>query len=75
MAYVTLPSYTAVYAPYTVIDTSRQGVLRAEADQVAALVGLTDLEMARILNMSDRNLHRLKPQDQHRVMPLSGCCY
>ncbi|MFD2574561.1 antitoxin Xre/MbcA/ParS toxin-binding domain-containing protein [Spirosoma soli] len=64
MAYATLPSHTAVYAPYTVIDKSRQGVLRAEADQVAALVGLTDLEMARILNMSDRNLHRLKPQDR-----------
>lgn len=64
MANVTLPSYSAVYAPYTLIDKSRQGVLRAEADQVAALVGLTDLEMARILNMSDRNLHRLKPQDR-----------
>ncbi|GAB3752138.1 type II RES/Xre toxin-antitoxin system antitoxin [Spirosoma pomorum] len=64
MAYITLPAHTAVYPPYTVIDKSRQGVLRAEADQVAALVGLTDLEMARILNMSDRNLHRIKPQDR-----------
>lgn len=64
MAYVTLPAHTAVYAPYTVIDKSRQGVLRLEADKVAALVGLTDLEMARILNMSDRNLHRIKPHDR-----------
>ncbi|WP_128545676.1 type II RES/Xre toxin-antitoxin system antitoxin [Larkinella soli] len=64
MAHATPPPYQAVYAPYTVIDKARQGVLRSEADQVAALAGLTDLEMARILNMSDRNLHRLKPQER-----------
>jgi len=63
MAYTTLPPHTAVYAPYTVIDKSRQGVLRSEADKVAGLVGLTDIEMARILNMSVRNLHRLKSDD------------
>lgn len=64
MAYITLPPPTAVYAPYTVIDKSRQGVLRSEADQVAGLVKLTDREMARMLNMSDRNLHRLKPDER-----------
>ncbi|GAB4048516.1 type II RES/Xre toxin-antitoxin system antitoxin [Spirosoma litoris] len=48
------------YPPYTVIEKSRQGLLRSEADQVAALVGLTDKEMAPILNMSERNMHRLK---------------
>lgn len=53
-----------MYAPYTVIDKARQGVLRAEADQVAVLAGLTDIEMARILNMSVRNLHRLKTDDR-----------
>lgn len=56
--------HNAVYAPYTVIDKSREGVLRSEVDRIASLVGLTDREMARILNMSDRNLHRLKPDDR-----------
>lgn len=64
MASATLPPNTAVYVPYTVIDKARQGVLRSEADQVAGLVGLTDIEMARILNMSDRNLHRIKPNER-----------
>ncbi|UHG94155.1 type II RES/Xre toxin-antitoxin system antitoxin [Spirosoma oryzicola] len=64
MASATLPPHTAVYAPYTLIDKSRQGVLRSEVDQVANMVGLTDIEMARTLSMSDRNLHRLKPQER-----------
>ncbi|QIP15668.1 DUF2384 domain-containing protein [Spirosoma aureum] len=64
MAYPTLPPQTAVYTPYTVIDKSRQGMLRTEADQVAQLAGLTDIELARILNMSVRNLHRLKADDK-----------
>ncbi|RYF59592.1 MAG: DUF2384 domain-containing protein [Cytophagaceae bacterium] len=55
---------TPVYTPYTVIDKSRQGVPRAEADRVAKLAGLTDIEVARILNMSIRNLHRLKADDK-----------
>lgn len=64
MAFTTLPPQTAVYTPYTVIDKSRQGMLRSEADKVAQLTGLTDLELARILNMSVRNLHRLKADDK-----------
>lgn len=64
MAYATLPQQTAVYTPYTVIDKSRQGMLRSEADKVAQLAGLTDIELARILNMSVRNLHRLKAEDK-----------
>lgn len=64
MAYVILPPQTIVYTPYTVIDKSRQGMLRSEADKVAQLAGLTDIELARILNMSVRNLHRLKADDK-----------
>lgn len=64
MAYAAFSPPTAVYAPYTVIDKSRRGVLRSEADLVAGMVGLTDKEMARMLNMSDRNLHRLKPDER-----------
>ena len=36
---------------------ARQGVLRRRVDEVAKAVGLTDNEMARILNMSVRSLH------------------
>ncbi|UFH57527.1 antitoxin Xre/MbcA/ParS toxin-binding domain-containing protein [Spirosoma sp. KNUC1025] len=64
MAFATIPPQTTVYTPYTVIDKSRQGMLRSEADQVAQLAGLTDVELARILNMSVRNLHRLKADDK-----------
>ncbi|SFF27255.1 type II RES/Xre toxin-antitoxin system antitoxin [Spirosoma endophyticum] len=64
MAFAPFPPPTAVYTPYTVIDKSRQGMLRAEADQVAQLAGLTDVELAPILNMSIRNLHRLKANDK-----------
>ncbi|NEU70136.1 DUF2384 domain-containing protein [Spirosoma agri] len=64
MVYKTLSPKSALYPPYTVIEKSRQGILRSEADQVAGLVGLTDIELARILSMSVRNLHRLKPDDK-----------
>ncbi|AKD55512.1 type II RES/Xre toxin-antitoxin system antitoxin [Spirosoma radiotolerans] len=57
-------SQTPVYTPYTVIDKSRQGMPRSEADRVAGLAGLTDIEVARILNMSIRNLHRLKADNK-----------
>ncbi|GAB3753287.1 antitoxin Xre-like helix-turn-helix domain-containing protein [Spirosoma pomorum] len=52
-------------SPFSVINSSRQGVLRAQVDEVAALVGLTDREMAYALNMTPRNLHRLK--DEQRI--------
>lgn len=64
MAYATLPAQQAIYAPYMVIDKSRQGVLRSEADRVGGLASLTDIELARTLNMSVRNLHRLKPDEK-----------
>ena len=43
-----------------IISRSRQGVLRAEADRVAGLVGLTDKELAAALGLSASYLHRLK---------------
>lgn len=39
------------------IRQARKGVLRGRVDEVAGKVGLTDIEMARILNMSVRSLH------------------
>ena len=46
---------------FHVIDTSRAGVLRSTADEVANLVGLTDNEIAYVLGMTPRNLHRIAP--------------
>ena len=46
---------------FGVVSQSRSGVLRDMADEVATLVGLTDNEMAYILGMTPRNLHRLTP--------------
>lgn len=47
-----------VILPVTsIISQARQGVLRRRVDEIARLVGLTDKEMARILNMSIRGLH------------------
>jgi uncharacterized protein (DUF2384 family) len=47
----------AVLPVTSIISQARQGVLRRRVDEVARLVGLTDKEMACILNMSIRGLH------------------
>jgi putative toxin-antitoxin system antitoxin component (TIGR02293 family) len=47
---------------FALVDQARIGVERAKADELARKVGLTDKEMARILNLSERTLHRLQPQ-------------
>jgi len=39
------------------IQQARKGVVRRRVDEIARLVGLTDIDMARILNMSVRSLH------------------
>ncbi|RYC70021.1 type II RES/Xre toxin-antitoxin system antitoxin [Spirosoma sordidisoli] len=46
---------------FGLVDQARVGVSRAKVDEVARLVGLTDREMARILNVSERTLHRIAP--------------
>lgn len=47
---------------FGVMEQARAGVDRVKADEVAQLVGLTDREMARILNVSERTLHRIQPR-------------
>jgi putative toxin-antitoxin system antitoxin component (TIGR02293 family) len=47
---------------FAVIQQARAGVARGKADQVSQLTGLTDKDMARILNISERTLHRLRPE-------------
>lgn len=48
---------------FAVIKTSREGVFRSVADEVSELVKLTDNEMAYLLGMTPRNLHRI-PSDK-----------
>lgn len=52
-------SSISVTSSFGVVSQSRAGVLRAFADEVATLVGLTDKDMAYILGMTPRNLHRI----------------
>lgn len=46
---------------FAIVEQTRAGVRRAKADEIARPVGLTDKEMAKILNLSERTLHRLRP--------------
>lgn len=45
---------------YAVVKTSREGILRSVADDISDLVGLTDNEIAYVLGMTPRNLHRIQ---------------
>jgi putative toxin-antitoxin system antitoxin component (TIGR02293 family) len=47
---------------FEVIQQIRSGVERGKADLIARSIGLTDKELARILNLSERTLHRLRPE-------------
>lgn len=53
---------------FGVVSQARTGVLRSMADEVAALVGLTDNEMAYMLGMTPRNLHRLTPDQRFGIV-------
>ncbi len=55
------------FSPFALVQSSRQGMMRSQVDEVAALVGLTDKEMAFALNMTPRNLHRLKDDQRFGV--------
>jgi uncharacterized protein (DUF2384 family) len=46
------------------IQQARRGVLRQRVDEISQIVGLTDKEMAHILNMSVRSLHGKADGDQ-----------
>jgi putative toxin-antitoxin system antitoxin component (TIGR02293 family) len=47
-------------SPMAIIETARRGIPRKKADVLAKAIGLTDREMARILNISERTFHRYK---------------
>ena len=48
----------SLITPLQLIDRSRQGLAGAETGKVAALLGVTDKEMARLLNQSVATFHR-----------------
>ncbi|MCY7359659.1 MAG: DUF2384 domain-containing protein [Rudanella sp.] len=52
-----LQTYTVESRP-ALINRIRQGEARSRVDEIANRIGLTDREMADILNLSERSLHR-----------------
>lgn len=56
-----LPKAEPGESAFGLVEQARAGVNRGKVDEVARIVGLTDKEMARILNLSERTLHRLRP--------------
>lgn len=46
---------------FNLVEQARAGINRAKADEIAGLIGLTDKETARILNLSERTFHRIRP--------------
>lgn len=60
--YHSLSGLRPPFSEQEIISRSRQGIKRAEADRVAALVGLTDKELAHALEISASYLHRLKAE-------------
>lgn len=44
--------------PLYLIECSRRGLVSGEADRIASLLGVTDKEMARLLNQSVSTFHR-----------------
>ena len=55
---------TRLQNPLDLIEFSRKGLSRAAVDLVAQKISLTDREMARILNISERTFHRYTPDTQ-----------
>jgi putative toxin-antitoxin system antitoxin component (TIGR02293 family) len=48
--------------PFLLIEKTREGLTKDDADALAEVYGLTDREMARILNLSERTYHRYKEE-------------
>ncbi|GAB4039186.1 hypothetical protein [Spirosoma gilvum] len=47
---------------FATVEQTRPGIPRAKADELVRPVRLTSKEMARILNLSERSLHGLRPE-------------
>ncbi len=46
---------------FTIVDRTRAGVKREKIDEIGKDMGIKDREMSKILNISERTLHRLRP--------------
>lgn len=49
---------TTSFTPLQLIDRSREGLVGTEAGRIAGLLGISDKEMARLLNQSVATFHR-----------------
>ena len=71
-----MPQARKIESRPALITRIRQGEARSRVDEVAGRVGLTDKEMAKILNLSERSLHRqasdktLDPNKTERLLLL-----
>lgn len=71
-----LPQVHPIESRPALITRIRQGESRSRVDEVASRIGLTDKEMAKILNLSERSLHRqaadktLDPNKTERLLLL-----
>lgn len=74
----TPPQTRPVESRPALITRIRRGESRSRVDEVAGRVGLTDKEMAKILNLSERSLHRqtadktLDPNKTERLLLLEA---
>jgi DNA-binding transcriptional regulator YiaG len=50
--------------PLELIELSHKGISKSAVDLVASKLGLSDREMARLLNISERTFHRYTPDTQ-----------
>lgn len=73
------PPYTPKWASgFSIIEASRQGVQSRQADQLAQLLNLSYKELAAILQVAERTLHRfrndgrLDAQSSERLLLLSN---
>lgn len=48
--------------PFLIIEKTREGLTKNDADALAEVYSLNDREMARILNLSERTYHRYKEE-------------
>ncbi len=58
MRAVEIPASVALLTPLQLIEHSRRGLVSTEADRVARLLGISDKEMAPLLNQSIATFHR-----------------
>ena len=54
--------FTDSFSPIQLIEKAKMGLLKQSADELATKFSITDREMGRLLNISERTYHRYKPE-------------